>query len=209
MSGVQSARSSRTVGDPPPVEGLSVAILVGFTVGVLTAYGQDWLSDSTSSLANSAGPWSLAAFLVARYNRRLLAAVAAAVLTLVCCEVGYVITTVMRNGSAATSTVVFWLTASLLAGPPLGVAGAWSSGRGLRRQIGFGVIGGVLIGEGAYGWTTISDTTDWRYWALELLVGVGFVVALAARSRRVRDALVVVTIAALTAAIVFSVARMV
>ena len=140
------------------------------------------------------------------YNRRPLPAVAAAaVLTLVCCEVGYVTATQTRGGSNATSTVALWLTAAVLAGPPLDVAGARSSDRRPRRTVGFAVIGGVLIGAGIYGWTTVAATTDWRYWAIELVIGVG-VVAAAVRSRRARDALAVLVTAGLTATIVFSVA---
>ena len=57
----------------------------------------------------------------------VIVVVVAAMLTLACCEVGYVIATEIRGGSNSTATVVFWLTAALLAGPPLGVAGAWAS----------------------------------------------------------------------------------
>jgi F0F1-type ATP synthase assembly protein I len=209
MSAARSSRASNDVASPSLLVGLAIAVVVGIFVGMFTAYAQGWLDDSTGSLANSAGPWSLAAFLVARYNRRLPAAVVAAVLTLACCELGYVIATEIRGGSTATSTVAFWLTAAVFAGPPLGVAGAWASGRGLRRDVGFAVIAGVLIGEGIYGWTTIADTTDWRYWAVETLIGVGLAVALAARSRRVSNALAIIATAAVTAVVVFSAARLV
>lgn len=107
-----------------------------------------------------AGPWSLAAFLVARNARSVPVGTVAAVVTLVCCELGYAIATGIRGGANATSTVVFWLTAAMLAGPPLGAAGGWSAGTGLCRSVGFALIGGVLIGEGLYGWTTIADTAD-------------------------------------------------
>ena len=204
-----ATRDRSTASESPRLAvGLTVAVVVGLAVGALTAYGQGWLSDSTSSLANSAGPWSLAAFVVARYNRRLLPAVVAAVLVLACCEFGYVIANRIRDVPSATSTVVFWLTAAVLAGPPLGVAAAWSTRRDLRRQLGFGVVGGVLIGEGWYGWTTVADTTDWRYWAVELVISVAIVVAVAWRSRRALDATVVVATAALTALVVFSTARL-
>lgn len=187
---------------------LAVAVAVGLAVGVVTAYGQGWLGDSTSSLANSAGSWSLAAFLVARFARRVPVAVVAATVTLACSEVGYAIATNVRGGSNATSTVVFWLVAAMLAGPPLGVAGAWSTRRGIRQHVGVGVIAGVLIGEGIYGWTTIADTTDWRYWAVETLLGVVVLVAITARREaRPRDRLAGLATGGLTAAVVFLVAR--
>jgi Family of unknown function (DUF6518) len=196
-------------GAPSPVAGLSVAIAVGLAVGILTAYGQGWLTDATTSLANSAGPWSVAAFLVARYNRRLIAGAVSSLVTLAGCEFGYALATEIRGDANATSTVVFWLTAALLAGPPLGIAGAWSTGRGLRRGVGFGVIGGVLLGEGLYGWTTVADTTDWRYWALEALVGAIVVAVAGVRSRRPPHALAAVAVAALVATVVFAFGRLV
>jgi len=183
------------------------AVAVGVGVGVVTAYGQAWLSDSTTSLANSAGPWSVAAFLVARYNRRLSTSVIAAMLTLACCELGYALATELRGGTNAKSTVVFWLTAAVLAGPPLGVAGAWSTGSGLRRGVGLSVLGGVLLGEGVYGWSTIAATTDWRYWAVELVIGALVVAYAAARSEWPLQATLTFATGLLTAAVVFAFAR--
>ena len=195
--------------NPSALLGLSAAVAVGVAIGALTAYAQGWLNGSTSSLANSAGPWSLAAFLVARYNRRMVTAVVASMLTLARCEVGYAIATNIRGGSNSTSTVTFWLAAAVLAGPPLGVAGAWSHGRGLRRGVGFAVIAGVLIGEGLYGWTTVADTTDWRYWAVELLVGIVVAVWATVRCRYLRDVLATIATAIATAAVVFGFGRLV
>ena len=134
-------------------------------------------------------------------------------LTLATCEVGYAIANDMRGGSNSTSTVAFWLIAAVLAGPPLGIAGAWSTHRGLRRGVGFAVIAGVLIGEGIYGWTTVADTTDWRYWAVEMFAGVAIVlvtvtVAVRHSGHRVRDVLAAIATALVTAAVVFTFGRL-
>jgi hypothetical protein len=184
-----------------------VAVVVGLAIGALTAYAQGWLGDGTASLANSAGPWSVAAFVVARTGRGVVAAAVAAMVTLVSCEVGYAIATEIRGGSNAASTVVFWLAAALLAGPPLGVAARWSTRTGARRAVGFAVLGGVLIGEGWYGWTSVADTTDWRYWAAELCVGVAIVAGAALASRRLVPASAAVAAAAVTALVVFGAGR--
>lgn len=205
------ARGTAPVGEPSTIGGMAVAVAVGFVVGSLTAYAQGWLGSSTSSLANSAGPWALAAFLVARHCRRLPQAIAASTAALVCAELGYAAATEVRGGSNATATVLFWLTAALLAGPPVGVAAAWSTRSGLPRGVGFGVIAGVLIGEGVYGWTTIADTTDWRYWAAEIIVGVAVVVvpavqAIDARQHRNAGAALATAVAAAT--VVFTVGRL-
>jgi len=187
---------------------LALAAAAGLVVGYLTAYAQGWLGDSTNSLANSAGPWSLAAFLVARTQRRLPWALAAAVLTLVTCELGYVLATEVRGGSSAQSTVIFWLTAAVLAGPPLGLAAHWSTRRGWQRGAGWAALGGVLAGEGWYGWATVADTTDWRYWAVELAIGVVIVGIAAARAARALDAAIAVGVGAAAAVVVFVTARL-
>ena len=156
-----------------------IAPIVGLAVGVLTAYGQGWLGDGFNSLANSAGPWSLAAFLVARRARGIPVAIIAAVITLVMSVIGYAIATEIRGGSNAASTVVFWVLAGFLAGPPLGVAAQWSKQKVVLRAVGYGVLGGVFLGEGIYGLDRIADTTEPNYWRVEILVGVA-VIAFAA-----------------------------
>ena len=200
MTATQSARRA-TVHVLAPV-------VVGIAVGALTAYGQGWLSDETSSLANSAGPWSVAAFLVARSNRRLLPAIIAGVLTLACCEIGYVLATEVRGGTNATSTIALWLTAAALAGPPLGVAGSWSTETGWRGGVGIAVLGGVLLGEGTYGWTTVADTTEWRYWMVETVVGAVVIAYAAARSKWPLPGVLALGAAMATAAVVLAFGRL-
>lgn len=178
-------------------------------VGALTAYAQGWFADELSSLANSAGPWSTAAFFVARWQRAVVRGAVVAALCLACCEIGYAAATNVRGGSNATSTMVFWLAAAVLAGPPLGVAGAWSNRTGTLRGIGFGVLAGVLIGEGLYGWATVADTTDWRYWMLETVAGAGLAVWAALQPRTRAGALLTATAAVSTALVVFGAARLV
>jgi len=169
--------------------------MVGLIVGALTAYAQGWLSDDLGSLANSAGPWSLAAFGIAMISRRPAIAALWATLVLGACEVGYAIATSVRGRSNATSTVVFWLTAAVLAGPPLGVAGAWTRQRRwwLGASAGPAVLAGVLIGEPIYALSTIADTTTPAYWVGELLVGTAVVVIACVRivRRDLRPALAI------------------
>ena len=71
-----------------PFRVVGVGTLTGLVVGLLTSPLQGWLPDSVQSLANSAGPWSLVAFLVARRASNLLVAVLTASLTLGMCEIG-------------------------------------------------------------------------------------------------------------------------
>ena len=114
----------------------------------------------------------LAAFVVARHNRRVALAVFAAMLTLACCEIGYVLATELRGGTQRH------FDRGLLAhgGAPWLVHRSGSLERGPPRPgcvagSGLSVLGGVLVGEGLYGRTTVADTTDWRYWIVELVIG--------------------------------------
>ena len=202
-----TAERSAPTDRPSAVNVVLVGLAAGLVVGALTSPLQGWLADSASSLANSAGTWSLVAFLVAGRSPTAVVGALVGAVTLAMCELGYVLATEVRGGSSATSTVAFWIAAAVLAGPPLGVAALWSrASHPLRRGAGFGVIGGVLFGEGIYGLTKISDTTDWRYWSAEIAVAAGIVgwVALRNRSGRVIGSCIAVATAA--AVVVFAAA---
>ena len=99
---------------------------------------------------------------------------------------------------------LFWLVAAIVAGPPIGVAGSWSRKSGWRCGIGLAVLGGVLLGEGVYGWSTVSDTTVWRYWALEATVGAFVIVGAAVRTRRPVDATLSLVAGSATAAVLLA-----
>lgn len=194
-----------TVPSSAPAQ-VGFAVLAGLALGAITAYGQGWLGHSTGALVNSAGPWSLVAFVVARLQgRRVAWAIATAVVVLIMAEVGYVLANELRGYSSASSTVRFWLVAGVLAGPPLGVAASWSTRRGPWRPMGWTVIGGVLLGEGVYGWARLADPTDWRYWAVEVVIGAAVVVGSAINARRSRVAWAAVALGAVTALVVFAV----
>ena len=73
-----------------------------------------------------------------------------------------------------------------MVGPVLGVGAAWVRGSDLPRiAVATGVIAGILVGEGAYGLTVIADTTSPVYWTLQLIVGLGIVLAACIRLRRI------------------------
>ena len=183
------------------------SVVVGIAVGILTSLGQRWIGHSLQSVANSAGPWSLAAFVVARRMRSMPSGAVAAAVTLATCEIGYVIANEVRDISSSKSTVVFWLVAAALAGPPLGVAAVWSRGlEPFKRGAGFGVPVGVLIGEGAYGLARLTGSTSAAYWSIEIAIGV---IALGVLNVRVRSGPVAASstvAAALTAIVVYAAA---
>ena len=135
-------------------------------------------------------------------------AAGAAMFTLASCEVGYALATELRGGTNATSTVLLWLTAAALAGPPLGVAGSWAAATSPRRGVGIAVLGGVLLGEGVYGWTTIADTTEWRYWMVETVIGALVVAFAAVRNRRPAHAALALAAGLATAIVVLAATRL-
>jgi hypothetical protein len=184
-----------------------IAVAAGLAVGVLTAVAQRWIGDSLRSLANSAGPWSLAAFVVARRLRSGAAGAMAAAVTLAMCEIGYVIANNVRGVPNSKSTVAFWLLAAAFAGPPLGIAAVWSRGFDpFRRGAGFGVPSGVLVGEGLYGLARLTGSTSAAYWSVEVGLGVVALAVVNERARSWRIAVSSTAVAVLTALVVYTAA---
>jgi hypothetical protein len=188
----------------PPSLGRGLALVAGSGLigGSLTSLGQGSLPFELSPLANSAGAWSLAAFVLARIDpdsRRAALLGATALATLLA---GYAIATSVRGFPVGTSLLVFWGAASIAVGPALGVAAAWVGGdRPVRIAAGAALIAGILIGEGAYGLTVIADTTPAVYWVGEAIVGLAIaVVASVRRLGSVRDRAIGAGLTALVAA---------
>jgi hypothetical protein len=180
----------------------AVVVVVALTLGVLTAYAQGWLPEQLGSLANSAGSWSLVAFIAA-----LLIATSApeaavfGSLSLLGLLAGYVVGAQMRDVSSSTTTVGFWIAAAVVGGPVLGLSAYWIRvRRDLLAATGVGVMSGILIGEGIYGLTQIADTTYPPYWWGEIVVGLILLVVGARRLLGVRAVAIAVGVAALAAA---------
>jgi hypothetical protein len=168
--------SSTTPSDDGPLPAaarLGIVGIVALSLGVLTAYAQEWLPDELGSLANSSGSWALVAFglalLLATGVRNAAVIGSLALLALL---VGYVLGAEARGYASGTGLIAFWGAAALLAGPLVGIGAFWvKSGGGLRPALGVGAMSGVLIGEGLYGLAFIADTTYPPYWWAETLVG--------------------------------------
>jgi hypothetical protein len=79
--------------------------------------------------------------------------------------------------------------------PTGGQSARWANHRGL----GFGLAVAVAVG---------ADTTDWRYWAIELVVGALVIVFAAARSQWPLHATLALAIGLLTAAVGFGFGRL-
>ena len=177
--------------------------MAGLVLGALTAFGQGQLPDSFRSVANSAGSWSLVAFLLALLGRTQLRAAIIGALSLWALLAGYVGYNLAVDVPSASSTVLFWVAAGLVAGPILGTAAFFvRTGTELRSVIGTAVISGVLIGEGVYGLTVIADTTSPVYWQVQIMVGV-VLAGVVGRQRRWsgRDAVLAILLIAVVAVV--------
>ena len=163
-----------------PVALTATVGLLGLALGVLTAYGQEWLPREVGSLANSSGSWALAAFLLALLATGPHVAAACGALALLALLAGYVLGAGLRGYPSGSTLIVFWGLATVFVGPFLGLGAHWvRSGRRTLAALGAGGMGGVLVGEGIYGLAYIADTTYPPYWWGQIAVGVALLCAIA------------------------------
>jgi hypothetical protein len=184
----QQARPERTPTTWPTVGvwwGAALATFIGLALGALTDIGQSHLPWYAGSLANSAGSWVLATFLVALGGSRVRHSVARGALCMVALNVGFYLTAAARDIPLSASSVVFWLTAALVFGPIVGLSAGWvRHGGAIRAGIGAGTLAGFLVGESVYALRYLSQSTTPGYWEIQLLVAAVLGVALAWRGSR-------------------------
>lgn len=161
----------------PPAAAVGAGLLVGF----LTSYAQGLLPHGLASMANSAGSWSLIAFLLGMLSPRPWVSAIAGALSLAAMVLGYDTASVLRGFAALSGATVFWLTAAALVGPVLGWGGNALRLRSRLAPLAAGAMSGVLVGEGAYGLLHIADTTSPVYWTCSIAAGAGFLGWAAAR----------------------------
>ncbi|GAB3445515.1 hypothetical protein GCM10027570_15710 [Streptomonospora sediminis] len=177
---------------------LAAAVGGGALAGWLTSHGQGALPDALAPLANSAGSWSVLAFLLAMLSPRPLAAAAAGALALAAMVLGY---NLASGNFVSVPMTGFWLAAAVVVGPVLG----WGA-NGVRRRTrlapwAVGAVSGVLVGEGVYGLVVISDTTPPAYWAGSIAAGLALLAwACVRRFAGPRAVLLSAAITAVTAA---------
>jgi hypothetical protein len=148
---------------------VSFVAVAAFLLGVCTDYGQTFLPGQSNSLANSAGPWVLAAFVLTFGARGPKQAALQGALVLVLLEMGYVVAAYLRGYSSAETTTMFWLTAGVVVGPVIGLAAHWvRCGASSQAAAGAGCLSGVLVGEGCY---TLIELNTPVYGLGEIVLG--------------------------------------
>lgn len=180
-----------------PFQALGAALAGGLLVGFLTSFAQGWLPDALSSMANSGGSWSLAAFLLALLGPRRWVSVAIGALALAAMVLGYDLASMLRGYGVAVFYTLFWGAAAVTIGPLLGWAADAVRRRTWWAPVGAGLMSGVLVGDGANGLLTLLETTSPVYWSLS--VGAGLVLLGWACVRRLRGAGPVLAAVATTA----------
>lgn len=188
-----AARPSRSSSRRPArailLAGLRATIVVlvfSLVVGGLTSPAQGFLPEWMSSLANSAGGWSMLAFVAVWLSRArpLLGAVLGAVSFVAMVE-AYGIVSLWRGFFLADPLSSMWIPVGLVAGPIIGLAAALVRHASRRWGIaGVAVLSAVLVAEGVHGLTVVAETTSPVYWTLEIVLAVGFLAAAALRGRR-------------------------
>jgi hypothetical protein len=173
---------------PAGVRATVVVLVLSLVVGGLTSPAQGVLPSWMASFANSAGGWSMLAFLAVWVSRArpLLGAVLGAVSFVAMVE-AYGVVSLWCGHFFAEPLHSMWIPVGLVAGPVIGVAAALvrHASRGWTIA-GVAVLGLVLVAEGICGLTVVADTTSPVYWILEIVLAIGFLTAAALRGRRPR-----------------------
>jgi hypothetical protein len=169
------------------------AVVLGLGIGVLTSFGQGWLTGTSNAFVNSESAWLVAPFAVGALCRRPVTAAWLGLLACVMQLVGYELCSQLRYGAMAWSVELGWGVAALGGGPLFGLAGRlWRFGRPAWRGLGPAALAAAFMTEG--GWQYLHELH--RVLAGVLWLGIGAAVALAGM-RRARDwAWLPVTVAA-------------
>lgn len=155
-------------------------VAASLLLGGLTSWAQGVLPDALESFANSPSGWTVPmALLVAAARPSLTWGAALGVASFVSLVLGYTIASEVRG---LTYNPVFWSVVGVIAGPFLGAAAAAVVGRNtVHAALGAGALAGVLVADGIYGLTVVSDSTSPIYWSLCLVAGAVLVGVTAVR----------------------------
>ncbi|WP_052226471.1 DUF6518 family protein [Microbacterium mangrovi] len=176
--------------------GIVVVLAGSLLLGGLTSFGQTYLPAWASSFSNSAGGWTLLAFLLVWASRvhPLLGAVLGAV-AFVGLNEGYGVVSAWRGHFYAEPFASVWTRIGLVVGPLVGASASVARyGTPLWRALAVTPLCAVLLGEGVWALNAIADTTSPVYWIIEIVLSVLFM-ALVLWRRRLRMPQIVLVLA--------------
>lgn len=196
MSSVKRVTSTntpprQTPRHPQTVLAVVVASLVvlggALVIGGVTSSAQGFLPDWLRSLANSAGGWSMFAFLLIWLSRAR--PILGAVLGVVAFEAmleAYGLVSLWRGYFYAEPFHNQFTVPGVVAGLVIGAGAALvrNAKPGWLRVVGVAPLCLVLELEGIYGLVVLRSSTSPVYWVIELLAGLGFFIAALRRSKR-------------------------
>jgi hypothetical protein len=166
-------------GSPALLRSTVLLVTASLALGVLTSWAQDLLPAAWASLANSPSGWTIATALVVALTRPDIRRGAFfGAVGFVCLVAGYTLASHLRGLPYDPAR---WSLIGLVAGPFVGAAAAAVVSRRPRLvALGSGFLAGVLVADGIYGLTVLSDTTSPVYWTAALPAGLSLVAVTAA-----------------------------
>lgn len=176
-------------------------VAASLVLGGATSFLQLVLPEALSPFANSASGWTLlTALLVAACRARTAPSALYGAASFVALVLGYQVVSTLRG--FPTSEELF-LVIGVLAGPVVGVAASWLRRPGWRAALGAGVLGGIALGECAYGLVLVLASTGWVYWTLIGAAGLALLGAAATRPAQHGHRLLAVAVGIVVAVLFF------
>jgi len=163
-----------------------VTLAIAVTAGVLTPFGQQFLPEEVSSVANASGSWTMVGLLAVYLSRaRGVLAAVLGIVALLALNVTYGAVSSARGYPYSAGLDSMWTYVAVVAGPLVGLCAAWLHGSAPRLvALAVAVPSAVLVGEGVYGLTQVADSTSPVYWWLQIAGGVAFVAVVSMRMLR-------------------------
>lgn len=160
------------------------ALLGGMALGALDDALATWWAWAAHSLANSAGAWVLACFLVAWFAKTTRGAAARGLACLVGLVAGFYLVAPLHNPPPSNGMLPFWLVLAAIIGPLIGLAaGTARRSQPRRAAVAAVAVGAVIALDSLLQGTSPHLSTDGRsgaivYWYVQAVIGVGLPIAL-------------------------------
>jgi hypothetical protein len=165
---------------------VAVTLAVAVAAGALTPFGQQYLPEEVSSVANASGSWTMVALLAVYLSRaRGVLAAVLGVAALLALNETYGAVSSARGYPYSAGLDSMWTYIAIVAGPLVGLCASWLRSASPRLvAVAVAVPSAVLVGEGLYGLIQVADTTSPVYWWIEIAGGVAFVAVVPVRMLR-------------------------